>query len=84
MLKKNSQTEPTHTIHEPTCTIHKPTCTIHKPASCAHTWTKPKNAPQPGSANDHGPKKIQISHFKTNQRLEITLHDLVTINGSEC
>src|SRR5258708_34262105 len=31
MLKKNSQTNPTHTIHEPTHTIHKPTHTIHKP-----------------------------------------------------
>ncbi len=31
MLKKNSQTEPAHTIHEPTHTIHKPTCTIHVP-----------------------------------------------------
>src|SRR5258708_30353931 len=32
MLKKNSQTEPAHTIHEPTHTIHKPTSTIHVPA----------------------------------------------------
>jgi len=45
--------------------------------------TKPKNAPQVRQMI-MCPQKIHwISHFETNQRLKITLHDLVTINGSE-
>src|SRR5258705_12863589 len=57
MLKKNSQTDPTHTIHEPTHTIHEPTHTIHKPTCTIHVPAHEIKIHIPAPTN-----KIHIPH----------------------